>query len=142
MNPPLPVPLSATQRRAAHRRLGPLRTRLLWIAGLGALTGGASALTLAEPLVADAQALRTRSLAASCAQCHGTNGRSVAGSALPALAGMPAPALRAQMLAFKDGTRPASVMTQLARGFSAAQIDQLAEFFAAQTSEPSAKDPS
>ena len=93
-------------------------------------------------LPADAQALRIRSLAASCAQCHGTDGRPVAGSVLPALAGMPAPTLRAQMQAFKDGTRPASVMTQLARGFSAAQIDQLASFFAAQAVDPSTREPS
>lgn len=142
-------------------RIGALR--LAWLASFGALPGGANALpqadpatatataaatpTVTAPLSADAQALRLRSLAASCAQCHGTDGRPVAGSVLPALAGLPAPTLRAQMQAFKNGTRPASVMTQLARGFSEAQIDQLAAFFAAQAAvDPAlaapAKDPS
>jgi cytochrome c553 len=80
----------------------------------------------------DAQALRTRSLAATCAQCHGTDGHAVAGAALPGLAGLPATYFTEQMLGFRSGARPATVMTQLARGFSDAQIDQLAQFFAAQ----------
>jgi sulfide dehydrogenase cytochrome subunit len=78
------------------------------------------------------QALRLRSLAATCAPCHGTDGHAVAGAALPGLAGMPAGYFSEQMSGFKSGARPATVMTQLARGFSAAQIEQMARFFAAQ----------
>ena len=37
-----------------------------------------------------------------------------------------------QLLAFKAGTRPATVMTQLAKGYSDAQLRQLAAYFAAQ----------
>ena len=37
-----------------------------------------------------------------------------------------------QMLAFKAGSRPATVMTQLAKGYSDEQIRQLAAYFAAQ----------
>ena len=79
-----------------------------------------------------AQALRAHSLAAQCAQCHGTDGRALDGAAVPGLAGMPAPYLVAQMKSFKTGTRAGSVMPQLAKGFSDAQIDMLAAFFAAQ----------
>ena len=79
-----------------------------------------------------AQTLRAHSLAAQCAQCHGTDGRALDGAAVPGLAGMPAPYLVAQMKSFKDGTRAGSVMPQLAKGFSDAQIDTLAAFFAAQ----------
>ena len=172
MHPPLPVArpamtsiMASVMTSMTRRRQRSLRIGLLWLAGLGVMTGSANALALAEPLPAAplptptssvpsaqsaqsaplpaaAQALRTRSLAASCAQCHGTDGQSVAGSLLPALAGMAAPALQAQMLAFRDGSRPASVMTQLARGFSDAQIEQLADFFAAQPPSTPAKDPS
>ena len=85
----------------------------------------------ASPQPADAEALRTRSLAASCAACHGTDGRAV-GAAVPGLAGLPAPQLAEQMKAFKSGSRPATVMHQLARGYSDAQIDALAAYFAAQ----------
>lgn len=80
----------------------------------------------------DAQTLRLRSLAATCAPCHGTDGHALAGAALPGLAGMPAGYFSEQMSSFKSGARPATVMTQLARGFSDAQIEQMARFFAAQ----------
>ena len=80
----------------------------------------------------DAQLLRDRSLAATCAQCHGTEGRAVAGTGLPGLAGLPAPSLAEQMKSFKSGARAGTVMPQLAKGFSDAQIDTLARWFAQQ----------
>ena len=93
------------------------------------------ALALALPTTChaqQAQALRAHSLAAQCAQCHGTNGHALDGAAVPGLAGLPAPYLVAQMKSFKAGTRAGSVMPQLAKGFSDAQINILAAFFAAQ----------
>jgi cytochrome subunit of sulfide dehydrogenase len=78
------------------------------------------------------EALYTKSLAATCANCHGTNGKVVGGSPVVGLSGLPADYISAQMKAFKAGTRPATVMHQLAKGYSDAQIDQLAAFFAAQ----------
>lgn len=80
----------------------------------------------------DASALRTRSLAATCANCHGTDGRAVEGSSVPGLAGLPADYIVEQMKAFKAGTRQATVMQQLAKGYSDAQIERLAAYFAAQ----------
>ncbi len=79
----------------------------------------------------DAARLQTRALAANCAQCHGTEGRTVNGSAVPALAGMPREYFVTQMTAFKSGTRSATVMHQLAKGFSDQQIASLAAYFAA-----------
>ena len=91
----------------------------------------ATALFLASPALAqDANALRARSLAATCAQCHGTDGRAPPGSAMVTLASMPAAYLTEQMKAFKGGTRPGTVMPQLAKGYSDAQIAQLAAYFA------------
>jgi cytochrome c553 len=78
----------------------------------------------------DAQTLRARSLAATCAPCHGTDGRAVEGGAVAGLAGMPAATLIEQMSAYKLGTRAGTVMPQLAKGFSDAQIAQLAAWFA------------
>ncbi|MFG5408334.1 c-type cytochrome [Piscinibacter sakaiensis] len=75
--------------------------------------------------------LRTRALAATCANCHGTDGRAVSESAVPGLAGMPASYLVEQMKAFRSGARPATVMHQLAKGYSDAQIEQIAAYFAA-----------
>lgn len=76
--------------------------------------------------------LYARSLAATCANCHGTNGKAVDGSPVPGLAGMPQQHIVTQMQAFKAGTRPATVMHQLAKGYTDAQIEQLAAYFAAQ----------
>ena len=77
-------------------------------------------------------ALVLQSLAATCANCHGTGGKSAEGSAVPSLAGMPRDTMAEQMKAFKAGTRPATIMHQLAKGYSDAQIEQLAGYFAAQ----------
>lgn len=75
--------------------------------------------------------LQTRTLVASCAACHGTDGRPVRGSSVPALAGVPQSTLTAQMKAFKEGTRPATVMHQLSKGYTDDQIDRIATYFAA-----------
>ena len=78
---------------------------------------------------ANKDALYTQSLAATCASCHGTDGRPVAGSALAPLAGMPREVMLAQFKAFKDGSRPATVMHQLAKGYSDQQVEALATYF-------------
>ena len=92
-------------------------------------------LALAAPLAALAQspeALQARSLAATCANCHGTDGRAVAGSGMAGLAGQPRDYLLQQLRAFRDGSRPATVMHQIAKGYSEPQLQQLAAYFAAQ----------
>ena len=71
-----------------------------------------------------------RDLAAACAICHGTNGFSAGG--LPNLAGQPKDYLVRQMRDFRDGKRPATIMHQIAKGYSEEQYDLLAGFFAAQ----------
>jgi cytochrome c553 len=80
----------------------------------------------------DAGALRVKALAATCANCHGTQGRAVDGAAVPGLAGMPAAYMVEQVKAFRSGTRPATVMHQLAKGYSDLQIEQVSAYFAAQ----------
>ncbi len=80
----------------------------------------------------DAQQLNIKALAATCANCHGTNGNSVQGSAVVTLAGVPKDYIIAQMQAFKSGARPATIMHQLSKGYSDAQIEQVAAYFAAQ----------
>lgn len=75
-------------------------------------------------------ALYVRSLAATCANCHGTNGYAIKGSQVPSVAGMPKEYMLRQLTAFKDGSRPASAMHQIAKGFTDAQLDQIATYFA------------
>lgn len=80
----------------------------------------------------DGAALQTRQWAANCAACHGTDGRAAAGASVASLAGTPAATLVEQLKAFKDGKRPATVMHQIAKGLSDAQIQAMADYFAAQ----------
>ena len=80
----------------------------------------------------DKDALYVKGLAATCAACHGTGGKAADGSSVPGLAGMDRATMAASLRAFKAGSRPATVMHQLAKGYSDAQIDQLAGYFAAQ----------
>lgn len=81
---------------------------------------------------ADQQTLYTQSLAATCANCHGTQGKAVRDGSVPGLAGMKSDYLIEQMQAFKSGQRPATIMHQLAKGYTDEQVRQLAEYFAAQ----------
>ena len=79
------------------------------------------------------QSLALGSLAATCANCHGTYGRSAAGASITSLAGLSRAYFVQQMNDFKSGARPATLMHQLSKGYSDAQIDALAGYFAAQT---------
>ncbi len=79
-----------------------------------------------------AAALHTRALAATCANCHGTEGRAVQGAAMVSLAGQSKDYIVTQMRAFRDGSKPATVMHQLTKGYSLEQIDAIAAYFAAQ----------
>lgn len=95
----------------------------------------------AMPLMAATAAeqdLAGRRLYANCAACHGTDGRPAAtpGNAgegsLPTLAGQPRQQLIASMQAFKAGERQATIMHQIAKGYSDEQIALIAGFLANQ----------
>ena len=86
----------------------------------------------AFPLAAGAQDLTVaRSLASTCANCHGPQGRS-ATSTVESLAGRPKGEIVQAMQAFKSGAKPATVMHQLAKGYTDQQIEMIAGYFAAQ----------
>jgi sulfide dehydrogenase cytochrome subunit len=105
-------------------------------AGLAAIASLALAQQPAPPAPAFATPNLTekgvRSMADGCAICHGTRGRAAAGSRVPALAGRPAAEIVELLNAFKEGKRPATVMHQIAKGFSDAEIAALAEYFSKQ----------
>ena len=71
-----------------------------------------------------------RVLAASCAACHGTNGNSVGGT--PVLAGLDRGYFVTQMQAFRFGALASTVMHRHAKGLTETEIEQLADYFAAQ----------
>ena len=78
-----------------------------------------------------AQDTAGRNLAAPCAICHGTEGRPVVSDLVP-LAGLPREYIVRQMQDFRDGKRPATVMHQIAKGYTDPQINALAAWYSAQ----------
>ncbi len=87
-----------------------------------------------------ARHVHIRSLAASCAACHGTNGNSVGKAAR--LAGMDKADFLTKILAFKSGEREATVMHRHAKGLNAQEIVDLADYFSAQIPHQPASLPS
>jgi len=86
------------------------------------LCGGAS-------FAQESEKLHQRANAAMCSNCHGSEGRTVEKSAVPPLAGLPRDYLVQQMQSFKDGSLKATVMHQISKGLSEAQIASLADYF-------------
>jgi len=80
---------------------------------------GAAASANADP--------RTRFMAANCAYCHGPDGHSR--GAIPSLAGLEAKYFVDQMKAFRDGSRPATVMQKHAMGYTEAEYEVLGKWF-------------
>jgi sulfide dehydrogenase cytochrome subunit len=70
-----------------------------------------------------------RALAFNCAPCHGTGGLAAPGSKAGSLAGRPAADIASAMRQFREGTRQATVMQQIAKGFGDDEIAALAEHF-------------
>jgi cytochrome subunit of sulfide dehydrogenase len=73
---------------------------------------------------------QVRNWAAACANCHGTNGQAQPG--MESLAGVNKDDIVKKMLDFKAGRKPATIMHQLAKGYSDDQIQAIAAYFAAQ----------
>lgn len=71
-------------------------------------------------------------MAANCAICHGQSGRPAPGSVLAPLAARPSESIAGAMRAYRDGKREATVMHQIAKGFSDAEISAIAAWFASQ----------
>ena len=71
-----------------------------------------------------------RDWAAACSACHGTNGHSVGGMA--GLAGTDKTYIVNAMKDFKTGKRPATLMHQIAKGYSDEQIVQIADYVSKQ----------
>jgi cytochrome c553 len=69
-----------------------------------------------------------RDIAANCANCHGTDGRSR--GAIPPIAGQDKAYLVQQLKDFRDGKRPSTIMQQLAKGYTDEQIEAAAAYLA------------
>ena len=68
--------------------------------------------------------------ALSCSACHPA--KRFVDTSVPRLVGRNAPELVSAMQAFRAGTLPATIMHQIARGFSDDEIKAIADWYAAQ----------
>ncbi len=69
--------------------------------------------------------------ASQCAACHGANGMGNQAAGFPALAGLPAPYLRAQLDAFKSKERANATMAGMAAPLTGAEMAALSDYYAA-----------
>lgn len=95
----------------------------------------ALSLALTQPAAAQRRAKAAAGngemLAQSCFACHGSKGASGA-APMPSIGGQNAVYLQNTLKAFKDATRPATVMTRLMKAYSEAEIGALSQYLASQ----------
>jgi cytochrome c553 len=70
--------------------------------------------------------LYQRGLAATCANCHGTNGKGVVNGGMPLINNIPHEKMLAQLKAYKSGALEGTIMPQLMKGYSDEQIEIIA----------------
>ncbi len=88
----------------------------------------AVALSAAPQGPARAQSATAPQIALPCAGCHGPNG---AGEGpVPRIAGYDRQAFLQTWSAFRANERPATIMNRIARGYTDAEVGQLADYFA------------
>ncbi len=104
------------------------RNALSRMATCAALIVGA---TLTTPTLAQSAPDNTRYLASNCANCHGSNGATNVPGAFQ-LAGQKAEYIVEQMRAFRDGKKSATIMHQIAKGYSEEQMLALGNYFSKQ----------
>ena len=66
-------------------------------------------------------------LSLSCGSCHGTDGKSVA--ATPYIAGMGKNTLYSILMDYKSGKKEGTMMQKHVKGFSDAELEQIAYYF-------------
>ncbi|MFV0280178.1 MAG: c-type cytochrome [Rhodoblastus sp.] len=71
-------------------------------------------------------------MALACAACHGPNGSSL-GPTTPTIASLSVDYFVMSMKDYRDGKRPATVMDRIAKGYSDADIEEMAKYFQKQT---------
>jgi len=74
----------------------------------------------------DALKLYQRGLAATCANCHGTDGQGVVGAGMPMINHLSSAELLKKMTDYKSGAVTGTIMHQLAKGYTDEQLQTIA----------------
>jgi sulfide dehydrogenase cytochrome subunit len=94
--------------------------RWTWAAALGVASSPAAVVASAEPPAG----------AVACSGCHPASTRVT--SPVPRLAGLDRAAIVRAMQDFRSGTRAATVMDRIAKGFTEAEVQAIAAWYATQ----------
>ncbi|MEW5838842.1 MAG: c-type cytochrome [Pseudomonadota bacterium] len=81
-----------------------------------------------SPTPAMAEGASGQTIGLTCVVCHGPQGQGT--KTIPPLAGRNADQTYAALLAYKNGSRPSTVMDRHAKGYSDAELRAVAEYFA------------
>ena len=74
----------------------------------------------------EASNLYKRGLAATCANCHGTDGKGVVDGGMPLINNLTSEQMLTQLKAFKSGAREGTIMPQLTKGYTEEQLNTIA----------------
>lgn len=88
----------------------------------------ASFVGLALSGLASAADIHTKSISATCMSCHGPGGKSQ--GAIPGIAGLDKDYFVKAMKDFKSGARPSTIMKRHAAGYTDAEFEAMAAYFA------------
>jgi cytochrome subunit of sulfide dehydrogenase len=93
--------------------------------GLGISAAGLLAVSAPAMSQSTASNINQMSLAATCANCHGTNGVGVPNAGMPQINHLSSEAMLTQLKAFKSGARTGTIMHQLAKGYTDEQLQTI-----------------
>jgi cytochrome subunit of sulfide dehydrogenase len=94
---------------------------------LSSLLGGLALSGAAHAQDVQQQRLYNMALAATCANCHGTNGVSVPGVTVPMINHLPASVMYERLMEYKTGKRTGTIMHQLAKGYTDEQLKVISD---------------
>jgi cytochrome subunit of sulfide dehydrogenase len=94
---------------------------------LGLGIGALGLLSMSTPAISQTSAsnINQMGLAATCANCHGTNGVGVPNGGMPQINHLSSEAMLTQLKAFKSGARTGTIMHQLAKGYTDEQLQTI-----------------
>jgi cytochrome c553 len=93
--------------------------------GLGISAVGLLSLSTPAFSQSTANSINQMALAATCANCHGTNGVGVPNAGMPQINHLSSEAMLTQLKAFKSGARTGTIMHQLSKGYTDEQLQTI-----------------
>lgn len=97
-------------------------------AGILAVVLSVGSMSLAAPSVAN-EAISGATIGYTCMGCHGVNGKSP--GSIPSIAGQSESMLAAKLLAYRADGQKGTIMNRIAKGYTDAELNAVARFFAA-----------